>query len=444
MVLCLAPYLGSYAYHSIFMPFHMPPDQLMFMVGVATAGLYLILSQPSRSFTLDQLRSPSLYVPLSRWCVSFMFLTFVLFALKIGEQFSRGGMMTGFLIGVVAIVGLRLATPFAVNTALHYRMLAGRRTILLADGALHGGPLSDDLTDAGFSVEGRFRLPAGNDRSDSRIGELCQDVIAMARRRGAEEIVVVADAFRQPAIADVLERLRILPLRILLLPRTGGPSAVPRVADRDITARGLEVQAPPLTRAERLVKRALDLAGASALLIVTSPLLLLVALLVRLDSPGPVFFRQTRVGFAGRHFLIYKFRSMYTMDNGPVVKQAERGDPRVTRIGGFLRATSLDELPQLINVLLGDMSLVGPRPHALAHDQHFERLIPSYAWRHHALPGITGWAQVNGHRGETPTVAAMEARVEHDIDYIANWSIWLDIKILFMTVRAVLFSRDVY
>jgi len=127
-----------------------------------------------------------------------------------------------------------------------------------------------------------------------------------------------------------------------------------------------------------------------------------------------------------------------------VVKQAERGDVRITRVGRFLRETSLDELPQLLNVIIGDMSLVGPRPHAAAHDQHYERLIPAYAWRHHALPGITGWAQVNGHRGETPTLASMEARVEHDLWYVRNWSLWLDLRILARTVRAVLRPTNAY
>jgi lipopolysaccharide/colanic/teichoic acid biosynthesis glycosyltransferase len=146
----------------------------------------------------------------------------------------------------------------------------------------------------------------------------------------------------------------------------------------------------------------------------------MVALAVRLDSRGPILFRQNRNGFNGRPFRIYKFRSMTVMEDGAVVTQAKRDDARVTRVGRFLRRSSLDELPQLLNVLKGDMSLVGPRPHALAHDDHYSGLLAEYAFRHHVKPGITGWAQVNGFRGETPTIDLMKRRIDLDLQYIAN------------------------
>jgi exopolysaccharide biosynthesis polyprenyl glycosylphosphotransferase len=171
---------------------------------------------------------------------------------------------------------------------------------------------------------------------------------------------------------------------------------------------------------------------------------LIVALAIRLDSKGPIFFRQNRIGFSGRTFQIYKFRTMITMDNGDVVRQASRNDKRVTRVGRLLRRSSIDELPQLLNVLQGEMSLVGPRPHAVAHDNEYDKLIAVYALRHHMKPGITGWAQVNGCRGETPTLDSMRERVEHDIWYINNWSLWLDIVTLFRTVLELARSRNAY
>jgi lipopolysaccharide/colanic/teichoic acid biosynthesis glycosyltransferase len=177
----------------------------------------------------------------------------------------------------------------------------------------------------------------------------------------------------------------------------------------------------------------------SAGLVVLSPLLLLVALLIKLDSPGPVFFLQRRYGFNQNPFRILKFRTMTTLDDGPVVPQARHNDPRVTPLGRFLRKWNIDELPQLINVLKGDMSLVGPRPHALSHNREYEQKIALYARRHNVLPGITGWAQVNGFRGETDTDDKMRRRVDHDLYYIDNWSLWLDLRILAMT----LFSRGV-
>ena len=174
--------------------------------------------------------------------------------------------------------------------------------------------------------------------------------------------------------------------------------------------------------------------GAISILLLLSPLMLLTALLIKLDSHGPVLFFQTRNGFNGRAFRIVKFRSMHVLEDGNAIRQATRTDPRVTRLGRWLRRTNTDELPQLFNVLNGDMSLVGPRPHAVAHNNEYDKLIANYALRNHVKPGITGWAQVNGYRGETPTTDLMEQCVAYDLSYISNWSMWLDIRILFRTL----------
>jgi putative colanic acid biosynthesis UDP-glucose lipid carrier transferase len=181
-------------------------------------------------------------------------------------------------------------------------------------------------------------------------------------------------------------------------------------------------------------KRLLDLLIAVPTLILTAPLLLAVALLIRLDSAGPIVFRQTRLGLGGRPFGILKFRTMNVVEDGEHVVQAARNDARITRAGAFLRAASLDELPQLLNVIKGEMSLVGPRPHATAHDALYATLIPGYELRQSVKPGITGWAQVNGLRGETDTLDKMVKRVEHDLEYIQRWSVWLDLKILVLTI----------
>lgn len=182
------------------------------------------------------------------------------------------------------------------------------------------------------------------------------------------------------------------------------------------------------------LKRLFDVVGASLLLIVLAPFLLVVACLVRLESPGPAFFRQRRTGLDGVPFTIYKFRTMTVVEDGEVVVQASRHDCRVTRLGAFLRRSSIDELPNLFNVLMGQMSLIGPRPHALAHDRHYSALIPEYNGRFLAKPGITGLAQVAGWRGETPTIDLMSNRVAHDLEYIRNWSLGLDVAIVFRTL----------
>jgi lipopolysaccharide/colanic/teichoic acid biosynthesis glycosyltransferase len=178
--------------------------------------------------------------------------------------------------------------------------------------------------------------------------------------------------------------------------------------------------------------------------VILMPLLALAALAIRFDSPGRVLFRQTRHGFNGKPFKILKFRTMSVLEDGDVVRQASRFDGRVTRLGAWLQKMSIDELPQLVNVLKGDMSLVGPRPHAVAHDSHFDKLIGNYAFRHHMKPGITGWAQVHGYRGDTSTLAAMENRVKLDIWYIDNWGILLDLRIMARTLSEIVRARNAY
>ena len=186
----------------------------------------------------------------------------------------------------------------------------------------------------------------------------------------------------------------------------------------------------PLTRTEMLAKRACDVALALFILVLLSPLMFLVSLVIKLDSAGPIIFKQRRTGFNGQEFTIFKFRSMSVLEDGRQLAQARRNEPRITRVGRMLRQSSIDELPQLINVIRGEMSLVGPRPHAGAHDDQYRASMASYALRHHVKPGITGWAQINGRRGETPLIQDMEKRIALDLWYIDNWSLKLDFEII--------------
>jgi exopolysaccharide biosynthesis polyprenyl glycosylphosphotransferase len=199
-------------------------------------------------------------------------------------------------------------------------------------------------------------------------------------------------------------------------------------------ARVLEIASGPRWVADRLLKRALDLVVASATGVSMMPLMLAVAVLIKLDSPGPVLFRQVRHGFNNKPIHVLKFRTMVTGPDGGQFRQATRGDARITRVGRILRRTNIDELPQLLNVMRGDMSLVGPRPHAVSHNEMFDGQIARLSRRHNVKPGITGWAQVNGLRGETDTIEKMRARIEHDLYYIDNWSFAFDLQILIRTV----------
>jgi putative colanic acid biosynthesis UDP-glucose lipid carrier transferase len=199
----------------------------------------------------------------------------------------------------------------------------------------------------------------------------------------------------------------------------------------------LAVCETPFCGMNAIIKRASDIVLASVILTLIAPILAAIAIAVKYTSPGPVLFRQRRYGLDGREIVVYKFRSMTVTEDGPVVRQATKNDNRVTPLGAFLRRTSLDELPQFINVLQGRMSIVGPRPHAVAHNEMYRKLVKSYMVRHKVRPGITGWAQVNGLRGETDTVEKMKARIEYDLDYLRHWSLRLDLRIIWRTIFVV-------
>jgi Undecaprenyl-phosphate glucose phosphotransferase len=257
--------------------------------------------------------------------------------------------------------------------------------------------------------------------------------ISFARERPIDEILLFVGWDRLKLVASTLGALQALPLPVRLIADHNVREVLGNSVGKVGSLLAVEIQRAPLGLVEQAAKRALDLMVASGVLVLFSPLLALVALAIKIDSKGPVLFLQTRIGFSGRQFKILKFRTMSSLDDGPVVRQATRDDHRITRIGRWLRKTSVDELPQLINVLRGDMSLVGPRPHALAHDNQYTQMISNYSFRHHVKPGLTGWAQVCGYRGETPTLDLMEKRVQHDLWYINNWSLWLDFKVLVLT-----------
>ncbi len=200
----------------------------------------------------------------------------------------------------------------------------------------------------------------------------------------------------------------------------------------------------PLNGINMVFKRLEDIILSLFILLLISPLLIIISLAVKITSPGPVIFRQTRYGMDGKPIKVWKFRSMVVMENDTEVKQATKDDVRVTNVGKFLRRTSLDELPQFFNVLFGEMSIVGPRPHAVSHNEQYRSLIEGYMLRHKVKPGITGWAQINGWRGETDTLDKMEKRIEFDLEYIRSWSVWLDLKIIVMTIFKGFVNKSAY
>jgi putative colanic acid biosynthesis UDP-glucose lipid carrier transferase len=378
------------------------------------------------------------------WIITLLIFASATFALKIGPDFSRGAVIT---FGVVGLVGLLAHHAFwraVIEKGLRTGNLRGRESILLC---MDDGPEriafaqnhARDLERHGFKIENVFFLTA-----DLSAEQLVERAISFARGSEIKEIFVAADLQRWSTIRDLIQRLCDLPLPLTLLPDENIATLFRRTSRRFGSTVGIEFQRAPLSIAERIAKRILDLVITIGSIVLLAPMFLIIALAIRLDSPGPALFMQTRHGFNSKKFKIFKFRTMTVLDDGAAIKQAVRGDARITRIGAWLRKTSIDELPQLFNVLKGEMSIVGPRPHAAAHDDHYSELISCYAFRHHMKPGITGWAQANGYRGETPTLECMKERVEHDIWYVDNWNLLLDVKIIFRTALELFRSRNAY
>ena len=266
--------------------------------------------------------------------------------------------------------------------------------------------------------------------------------IAYCRQNPVSEVVVALPGADEERVVYAVSAFAMLPVDVRLAPDQAGFALARHQLLGGCALPLVTVSTRPIRDWGKLLKEAFDRLGAMLLLAFLAPLFLLVALAIKLDSPGPVFFKQQRNGFNHRTFQMWKFRSMVT-GSGPY-RQATKNDPRITRVGAFIRKTSIDELPQLINVLKGEMSLVGPRPHPIALDDQYMALIDRYATRHAVLPGITGWAQVNGYRGETDTEAKMAGRIAHDLNYIRNWSFSLDFWILGLTVIRGFVHKNAY
>jgi Undecaprenyl-phosphate glucose phosphotransferase len=420
-----------------------------FAVGLLASFIHILRMSGGGYYDFPDCAKPHVEVTeiLVCWFTTGLLLAFFAFMLKVGVDYSRGAFSSFYFITPVGLLGVRKATKLFIPAALSRGMI-GRRQVLLvgeANELAAMGP-EDELSFFGGSQLKRFVLSR---ESDAKLREaadlqLLQSLARAVRRSNCGEVMLALPWSDSERIDFVKDQMRTLPVALRLLPdmrvrRLTNFAASPR---QHVIA--VEIQRAPLSGLERMVKRCLDVYLAGVALLLFSPVMVIAALAVKLDSAGPVIFRQHRRGFNGKQFVMFKFRTMVVQEDGPVVAQATRNDPRVTSIGKLLRSASIDELPQLWNVLKGDMSLIGPRPHALAHDDQFEKVVADYAFRHHVKPGITGWAQCNGARGATPTAEHIAERVKLDLWYINNWSLWLDIQILMKTFFEVLRKRNAY
>ncbi len=378
------------------------------------------------------------------WNFAFFCVLTIGFLSKLTDIYSRGSVLIFYVTGFGALFVLRRILVRVIREGWHSGLVASRQVMLVGSNKkMLEFQSRYNLPNLGLQVRAMVSLTPETIRSPAQQERLLTELdfaAARARALNIDDVYILTPWSEKDTIEHCLETFMTLPVSIHL-----GPE---RILDRfrDIhieklgTMASLKLTRPPLKPLDILLKRIIDISLSAFGLILLSPLFILIALLIKRDSPGPVFYRQKRHGFNHELFDIYKFRTMHVAENETRITQATRNDKRITRIGRILRRFNIDELPQLLNVLKGEMSIVGPRPHALIHNREWEHKVRLYARRHNVKPGITGWAQINGWRGETDTDVKIRSRVQHDLHYIDNWTVWLDIYIILAT----LFSRKSY
>lgn len=420
-------------------------------VGVMSALSTLVCLVRAKSYEFENLLDFPGQIGriVSAWLVSILTLVALAFMLKVSENFSRGWLGLSFAVTPLALLAQR---SLIANTLARWTERGHLRRNVAIVGA---GPLSERLceyvqqrgTRMGLRIVGVFddrRTRVRDKVLDIPVVGTVQDLISYARSFRLDEVIIALPWSAEARVAALVEELSELPTDIRLCPDLVGLRFLDRPYSRIGEIGLLHVNQRPIAEWSLILKTMLDYAIGVTALVLTAPMMLFIAIAIKLDSPGPVFFKQRRRGFNQNMFSVWKFRTMRVLEDGDVVRQASKNDERITRVGRFLRRTSLDEIPQLFNVLQGNMSIVGPRPHAVAHDDYYANVVSRYASRHRVKPGITGWAQVHGYRGATDTVEKMAKRIEYDLYYMENWSFWLDIKILVLTVFKGFWHENAY
>jgi putative colanic acid biosynthesis UDP-glucose lipid carrier transferase len=419
--------------------------------GVPIDGPYIILSLLLFSLTFPghppRGTSPGAIAGdvLGGWFLIVALLLMLGWATRTLGFFHDSVMVTWIAVTPVAMFAAHMLVPVLLPRVLAAEGI--QRVAVVAGAGILGRKLAEQIENTpylGIKVAGFFddraadRLELGERKALGSVDRLAE----YAKKNRVDMIYVTLPMASQPRIMRLLDELHDTTASVYFVPDI---FIFDLIQGRMDTIGGIPVLAvceTPFCGMNGVIKRASDIILATLILLLISPILLAIAATVKLTSPGPALFRQRRYGLDGREIVVYKFRSMTVAEDGAVVKQATKNDSRVTPFGAFMRRTSLDELPQFINVLQGRMSIVGPRPHAVAHNEMYRKLVKSYMVRHKVRPGITGWAQVNGLRGETETVDKMKARIEHDLDYLRHWSLRLDLQIIWRTIFVVLKKQE--
>lgn len=428
---------------------------LRYLTGAVAAALFCYFSfSQGHLYQVDKLldEARAIKAILARWSLVLLGLAAMAALAHEPDLYSRTWFLTFYVEGFVALAAERFALAFLIRAWIA-RGYTAQSVILVGDNELSAALISRlDEGRSGIRVTGVFddeSVAVDRFVRGVPIRGSIDDLLEYTKTHATDLVVLTLPISDTGRINGVISKLRHQPLNIRVLPGRMGLDRVSpiRLSKADLPGVQLIAVADrPMSEPALFIKGAIDRIAAALALLMLIPLFLLIATGIAMTSPGPVFFRQRRIGYKGREFLIFKFRTMDVVDH-PHIHLTKRNDPRVFKFGAFLRKTSLDELPQLINVLNGDMSLVGPRPHmpeARAAGQLYFEAVDEYERRHRVKPGITGWAQVNGWRGPTETLDQIERRVEHDIYYIENWSLMLDFVILVKTVFVGFFGKNAF
>jgi Undecaprenyl-phosphate glucose phosphotransferase len=432
-----AAFIASFFYHTIGTLSLFPVTEYLF-AALFIATLVSLVSVAFQHFAAIQLRPLHvlLWSGIGAVGLAFSLLLSTIFLLKIAEDYSRGTFVFQVVCVGVAISVVRAISYSWLRSSIASGRIEARHVVLIGDQE-RCAKFSDRLKESAIQSVASFRFPWDLDtttKSDDALDQRLRKLIEACRTIRPDDVIVLAAQEELPKAMGLTSSLKELPTGLHIVP----VDALDLLAGSRIAEFGtlstIQVCRPPLSTFDLAVKRSFDVFAAAVGLIVFSPLFLVVSIAIKLDSRGPVFFRQMRHGFNDEPIQVLKFRTITTSEDGDQFTQAVKDDPRVTLFGRILRRTNIDELPQLINVLQGSMSIVGPRPHATAHNRLFRGKIEPFSRRHVVKPGITGWAQVNGLRGETDTLEKMQQRVELDLHYIDNWSFLLDMKIILLTL----------
>ena len=421
------------------------------ITGILGGLLFLFSSQLIGTYNTWRDRSlfSSAIMIIKAWLLTWTSLIIIAFLLKESSDFSRLTLSTWAIVTPITLISYRVLIK---TTLCRFLLVEGNlRTVAIIGAGSLGQRVADTITNntwLGYKVVAFFddNLKLHNSKIDNiPVVDNIKKITDYINSKKYDEIYICLPSKEEEKTKNLLDELSDTAVVVKYIPDLFSFNLI---HSKWTDLKGIPVISifdTPLNRiTSRVLKRIEDLVVSILTLMLTSPLLLIISIIIKLTSVGPIIFRQERYGLNGKKIIVYKFRSMTAHDNGVIIKQATKNDSRITPFGSFLRKTSLDELPQFINVIQGRMSVVGPRPHAVAHNEEYRKLVPKYMQRHLVKPGITGWAQINGYRGETDTLEKMQKRIEFDLYYTNNWSFWLDIKIILLTIIKGFVNKNAY